>query len=64
MYNQSLLEQEARCARILEGIYYKGQAKIWDGQKVLNELLYKHGSISIEEDKADALKNIFSIILY
>ena len=64
MYDQSLLEQEARCARILEGIYHKGQVKIWDGNKVLHELLEKHGSISIEEDKADALKNIFSIILW
>ena len=62
--DESLLESETRSARLLEGIYHKGQNKIWDGNKVLDELIAKHGTIKIKEKDAVALKNIFSIILW
>ena len=42
--DESLLEKEARSARLLEGIYHKGQTKIWDGNEVLDELMAKHGN--------------------
>lgn len=64
IYDESLLEQEAKSARLLEGIYHKGQIKIWNGNEVLDELIEKHGSIQIDEEKSHALKNIFSIILW
>ena len=62
--DESLLEKEAKSARLLEGIYHKGQTKIWDGNKVLDELLKKHSGIQISDGDAVALKNIFSIILW
>ena len=62
--DESLLEREAKSARLLEGIYHKGQLKIWDGNKVLDELIEKHSGIQIDNDVAVALKNIFSIILW
>tara|TARA_R110002110_G_scaffold247219_2_gene463526 strand:+ start:108 stop:1022 length:915 start_codon:yes stop_codon:yes gene_type:complete len=62
--DESLLEKEAKSARLLEGIYHKGQTKIWDGNKVLDELLEKHSGITISDEGAVALKNIFSIILW
>ena len=62
--DESLLEKEARSARLLEGIYHKGQIKIWDGNEVLDELIVKHGDIRISQEDAEALKNIYSIILW
>ena len=62
--DRSLLEQEAKSARLLEGIYHRGQKKIWDGNQILDDLIGKHGTIEIDEDDAVALKNIFSIILW
>ncbi len=62
--DESLLEKEAKSARLLEGIYHKGQTKIWDGNEILDSLLEKHGSIKVDERDADALRNIYSIILW
>lgn len=65
MYDNPLLEREARRARILEGIYHKGHKRAWNGSETLGKLLKKHGGrISISEEKSLALKNIFSIILW
>ena len=62
--DESLLEKEAKSARLLEGIYHKGQIKIWDGNQILDDLVDKHGAIEINDGDAVALKNIFSIILW
>jgi hypothetical protein len=62
--DESLLEGEAKSARLLEGIYHKGQNKIWDGNTILDELLTKHGSIRIKDEHLDPLVRIFSIILW
>ena len=62
--NEAQLEKEVRQARILEGVYHKAQDKIWNGTEVLNELLEIHGPISISEESSEAIKNIFSIILW
>jgi len=48
----------------LEAIYHRGQDKIWDGSKVLKQLLEKHNGIAaIPEHKKKALHRIFSVIL-
>ena len=47
-----------------EKVYHKGQEKIWDGRKVLAELLEKHPDIKLDEIQATALKNILAIILW
>jgi len=62
--DESLLEKEAKSARLLEGIYHRGQIKIWDGNKILDDLIGKHGVIEIKDEDAVALRNIFSIILW
>ena len=62
--DESLLEKEAKSARLLEGIYHKGQIKIWDGNQILDDLIDKHGVIEIKDEDAVALRNIFSIILW
>jgi hypothetical protein len=62
--DESLLEKEAKSARLLEGIYHKGQNKIWDGNEVLDELIAEHGTILIDDKNSEALKNIYSIILW
>jgi len=48
----------------LEGLYHKGQDKIWDGKEYLQECLDKHGGINVKGHDADALHNIFMIILW
>lgn len=62
--DESFLESEAKSARLLEGIYHKGQNKIWDGNETLDNILADHGSIKIDSDKIDPLMNIYSIILW
>ena len=48
----------------LEKVYHKGQEKIWDGRRVLDELLNKHPDVKLNETQATALKNILAIILW
>jgi len=64
MFSYSRTEQEARAAKILEGIYHKGHRKGWDGQEVLQECLRAHSGAHIEPDKLEALGSIFSVILW
>ena len=48
----------------LEGIYHRGQEKIWDGREVLKELVEKHGGVSdLPYCEKMALQNIFAVIL-
>ncbi len=49
---------------ILTGIYHRGQEKIWDGRKVLSELVQQHGNPNRLDDKmSSALGRIFTMIL-
>ena len=48
----------------LEGLYHKGQARIWNGKEYLQECLDKHGGINVQEKNVEALHNIFMIILW
>jgi hypothetical protein len=48
----------------LESIYHLSQRRSWDGEKVLAELVDKHGGIHIDEDKRESIARIFSVILW
>jgi hypothetical protein len=50
--------------KVLEGVYHKGQAKIWDGKKILPELVELHGGLNLDKDKVQSIQNIFSTILW
>ena len=64
MFEIERLGREAKSAKIMERIYHTGQSKAWDGKTLLNELVEKHGGIHIDPKKTEAIKNIFSIILW
>lgn len=51
-------------AKRLDKIYHVGQERIWDGRKVLSQLLEKHGGVQIAEKHREALKSIFAVILW
>jgi hypothetical protein len=51
-------------SHVLEGLYHKGQKNIWDGKKVLKELVEEHGKPCISVDKLQSIKNIFSVIFW
>jgi len=46
------------------GFITEVKIKIWDGNKILDDLIGKHGVIEIKDEDAVALRNIFSIILW
>jgi hypothetical protein len=50
--------------KTLEGVYHKGQNLIWDGRKVLNELLEKHSKPSLTEEKRKSLIGVLTLILW
>ena len=55
---------EAQRARRMDGIYHRGQAKIWDGQAVLKALVEKHGGVHVPHEKREALVYLLSIIMW
>ena len=59
-----LMVQEEKTFKILEGVYHKGQKHAWNGKRVLQDLISKHGGIKeLNPQQKQAIKNIFSIIL-
>lgn len=64
MFDGPLGPDEARAARKLAGIYHKGQAKAWDGEAVLAELLERHGGIRLSPAKREAVLGLFAVILW
>jgi len=48
----------------LEGVYHKGQDKIWDGKKILSEALNKYGKPNMDQNQQAAIEALFSIILW
>lgn len=56
--------REKKAAGKLAGIYHKGQQRAWDGREVLSELLDKHGGIDLEQEKREALAQVFAVILW
>ncbi len=57
---------EARTHRLqkLENLYHKGQSLAWDGQKILAQLVKKHGGVRVGDEKKEAIANVFTIILW
>jgi hypothetical protein len=65
MFDRERTAIEASRARKLESLYHVGQAKIWDGRAVLDELVAKHGKPVIADPRvAHAIARIFSIIMW
>ena len=64
MFDGELSPAEARAARKLAGIYHKGQAKAWNGEEVLAELLERHGGIQLPRHLREAIVGLFSVILW
>jgi hypothetical protein len=54
----------AKNARVLERIYHKGQAQIWDGEAVLDSLFADYGKPSLDPEVKRALGRVFSIVLW
>jgi rubrerythrin len=50
--------------KVLSNIYHKGQNNIWDGRKILSELIQKHGKPTLSEEKKDSLIRILTLILW
>jgi len=48
---------------ILENIYHRGQDNIWNGKKLLQSLVDKHGIPNIDAKQKKSLENVFAIIL-
>jgi len=64
MFDGELTPEEARAAKKLAGIYHKGQAKAWNGEEVLAELLERHGGVQLAPDKRKAVLGLFAVILW
>ena len=56
-------ETQAKFER-LERLYHVGQQKMWDGRKVLSDLLAKHGGIHVPDAQRRAIGEVFSTILW
>lgn len=64
MFDETRTAEEARRARKLEGIYHKGQQKVWDGRKTLSELLERHGGVRLPTEQRQAIQGLFAVILW
>ena len=58
--NANEAKRLAKCERI----YHRGQQMAWDGKDILAMLLDKHKGIQIDEEKREALKQVFAIIMW
>ncbi len=63
MERDYLAQAQDKYAR-LERLYHKSQQFAWDGRKLLDEALQKHGGIQLPEEKRRAIARLFSIILW
>ena len=64
MFDAALCDAEARKAKKLENIYHKGQARAWDGRRVLSDLLEQHGGLDLPPSTRTALQGLFAVILW
>jgi hypothetical protein len=61
---EELVAREARRAKRMESIYHVGQDRIWDGRKVLADLIAQHGKPRLADRERRALSRIFSVIMW
>lgn len=59
-----LVGRAARSARTLERVYTTGQDRMWDGPEVLQRLVERHGGVTLEGPKAEAVHALLSSMLY
>lgn len=64
MFDLQRSARELHSAHILEGVYHKGQERIWDGRAVLAELLVKHGGVRLSAERLAPLKRVLSTIFW
>jgi hypothetical protein len=64
MFDPERARVEANSARKLEGVYHKGQEKIWDGRRLLEELVERHGGVQIDAAQLRPLARIFAVIFW
>ena len=64
MFDVERTDKEAAAARKLERLYHKGQKSAWEGHKVLEELVEKHGGVKMPERERDAIQKLFAVILW
>lgn len=57
-------EDLSSSTKVLSNIYHKGQSNIWDGRKILSELIQKHGKPNLSDEKRDSLIRILTLILW
>jgi hypothetical protein len=64
LIEQSIVcDSERKLAR-LERLYHVGQANAWDGRKVLDQLIAKHGPPRIDGEKREPALKMLSILLW
>ncbi len=56
--------KEAKRFAKCERIYHRSQTMAWDGKEILPMLIEKHGAITVDDEKKEALKQVFAIILW
>jgi len=53
-----------KSAKKMEYIYHRGQERAWDGKAVLEELLERHGGVSLEAEHIGPLRRLFAVIFW
>lgn len=66
-YEMFDIERSAKDAKRfvkMENIYHRGQDLAWDGRKVLDDLVTKHGGVTIPPHLVEAVRTVFAPILW
>ncbi len=64
MFDVNYTDRESRRAKRMESIYHVGQDRIWDGRRVLSDLIDRHGRPKLADRERRALSRIFSVIMW
>jgi rubrerythrin len=64
LIEESLVDRAQHRLDKLERLYHVGQNNIWDGQKVLAELIAKHGPPRLPPDKKESALKVLSVLLW
>jgi hypothetical protein len=64
MFDDPRGEAEVAAAKKLAGIYHKGQKRAWHGKELLDELVLRHGGITLGAEERRALQQLFAVILW
>ena len=64
LVEEGLVETAQRKLDRLERIYHIGQDNVWDGKKVLDELIAKHWRPRIDGERRESALRILSILLW